>query len=183
MPLGSRLYSAYLLMRLIIASTSPCLRSRTLSPPYNQSCQLKSLVSSTSTQVLILFLVSQISQYRLLIAFTRASTLFPLTYINTTSINQSSNYNTIVVRLDNCTSTYSTLMSLQIQSMLQKGHLSQRQAVSTILVQFTCPIRIVITMSLTFRVYSLDITSTINSFSQLSFIKLCYTIYCFRTFS
>ena len=58
-----------------------------------------------------------------------------------------------------------------------------RRTLGTILVQFPWPIGTVTTAFSIVRAYGSDIANTPKSFSNASFIKLCCTICCFRTFS
>jgi hypothetical protein len=123
-PLGSRLYRDWSPIRLIIRSASPYLVGETSFPPYSWSCRLKSPASIILVYVPILFCLSWISWYSLLVISCSASMFFPLTYTDTTSTNWLGRRSTAAVRSADCTGTYLVLISFRVYSMLRTAYLS-----------------------------------------------------------
>jgi hypothetical protein len=182
-PRGSRLHSPCSLISSMIGSASPCLPAETSSPPHSWSCRLKSPESNTSTRVPTRFRVSRMSWSSLLTACKSASSFCPSTYTDPTRTDWSGSRSTAAVMSDDCTGTCSASMSLRTHNMLRNAHLPCRCTLGTIFVQFEWPVGAVTTVFSIVRTYGSDIANTPKSFRDSSFIKLCCTICCFRTFS
>lgn len=171
------------LISSLIGSACPCLFCKSSSPPYSWLCRLKSPASNTSARVVPRFAGEPV-QLVDCIASTSASSFCPSTYTDTTSTDRSGSRSTAAVRPDDCTGTCSALISFRIYSMLRNTYLPCCCILGTTFVRFKGPIGTVTPVFLIIAcLYSSDITGTLKSLGCSLFIRLYYTIYCFRTFS
>jgi len=131
----------------------------------------------------ILLRVSCISRRALQRMRHSACVLLHSTYTDITSIERSGRRSSAAVRSAHCTGTCSASTSFRIQNMLRIAHLPSCWAVGVILVQFACPMGTVMSVSLFLHTGGSDIASTLKSFSRSSFMTLCWTMLCFRTFN